>query len=96
MTLKWNPKFLDVAIVPALKTNNVLNIMPHTNKANSEELLFTLRGEDIGNMAISAVAASEVGATKSLSKNIHSQNGEKSTRRPSGMEEGFTRNRQNQ
>jgi len=70
MILKWNPKFLDVAIVPALETNNVLNIMPHTNKANSEELLFTLRGEDIGNMAISAVAASEVGTTKSSSKNI--------------------------
>ena len=70
MTLKWNPEYLDVTIVPAVKENNILSIQPYENKAYSEELMFTLKGEDIGNMAVSAVATSEIGSTMSLSRNI--------------------------
>ena len=71
MILAPNSEFLDISVVPTQKTKqSILSIGRGLKKSTSEELMFSVQGTEVGTMALSAVANSNISTVTSLSKNI--------------------------
>ena len=70
MILAPNSEFLDISVVPTQNTKQSILSIDQGLKKSVEELVFNVKGIEVGTMALSAVANSNISTVTSASKNV--------------------------